>query len=110
MLLVHLMLLLAPSSSRMGLLLGDEQVLELAEDALALILEVVGFTFMFSLLVVDLESLRVGVVGLLLLLGLVLALGTLKLLVDEWVHLRVLLQLLDALLALLHVAQLGNAV
>lgn len=94
----------------MGLLLGDEQVLELAEDALALILEVVGFTFMFSLLVVDLESLRVGVVGLLLLLGLVLALGTLKLLVDEWVHLRVLLQLLDALLALLHVAQLGNAV
>ena len=94
----------------MGLLLGDEQVLELAEDALALILEVVGFAFMFSLLVVDLESLRVGVVGLLLLLGLVLALGTLKLLVDEWVHLRVLLQLLDALLALLHVAQLGNAV
>ena len=94
----------------MGLLLGDEQVLELAEDALALILEVVGFAFMFSLLVVDLESLRVGVVGLLLLLGLVLALGTLKLLVDEWVHLRVLLQLLDALLALLHVAQLGDAV
>ena len=67
-------------------------------------------TLVLPLLVVDLQSLRVGMVGLLLLLALMFSLRTRKLLVDEWVHLRMLLQLLNALLALLLVAQLGDAV